>query len=247
MYRGRFSRTLALASLLVVAACARSAGGPEPVATPRAATVWTGDDPRAPMGPPRPDATLLEVEWAKQLRPLRVDTANTGAKIDVQLYAKDGSVDPTAVDAFSNAVADANGSFPLSERLVQLAIKAAHHFGARELEVVSAYRKPRRKDSGDHHSKGEALDFRLPGVDYRQLAVYLRSLPRVGVGVYTDRRTRYVHLDVRDRSFHWLDASPPGVTWREAALPDAKQAVRDASYDVESDLPLDPAVPRGRR
>jgi hypothetical protein len=48
-----------------------------------------------------------------------------------------------------------------------------------------------------------------------------------------------VHLDVRDRSFHWLDASPPGVTWREAALPDSKQSARDASYTAESDLPLD--------
>jgi uncharacterized protein YcbK (DUF882 family) len=181
---------------------------------------------------------LLEIAWAKDLAPLKVECANTGAKAAIRLYDPDGTVDAGAVEAFSRVAADSNGEFPLHDRLVQLAVKTAHHFGVGSLVVVSGYRKSRNR-SGDHHSKGEALDFRLPGIDYRQIAAYLRSLPRVGVGVYTDPRTHYVHLDVRDRSFHWLDASPPGVTWREAALPDAKQAARDASYTAESDLPLD--------
>jgi uncharacterized protein YcbK (DUF882 family) len=237
MSRGRLSRTLAVAALLSVAACARSAGGPEPSAPPRAALPVTEVEAEA-LGPPRPDPSLLEIGWAKDLHPLNVECANTGAKAAIRLYDADGTVDAGAVGAFSRVAADANGEFPLSDRLVQLAVKAAHHFGSSSLVVVSGYRKPRTK-TRDHHAKGEALDFRLPGVDYRQLAGYLRSLPRVGVGVYTDPRTHYVHLDVRDRSFHWLDASPPGVTWREAALPDSKQSARDASYTAESDLPLD--------
>jgi hypothetical protein len=61
----------------------------------------------------------------------------------------------------------------------------------------------------------------------------------VGVGIYTNAKTHYVHLDVRDRSYHWLDASPPGVTWREALLPDPSQQKRDSSYTPESDLPID--------
>jgi hypothetical protein len=235
MPRGRLSRTLAVAALLSVAACARSAGGPEPFAPQRPAEAVAEVEA---IGPPRPDPSLLEIAWAKELDPLNVECANTGAKAAIRLYDADGSVDAGAVGAFSRVAADSNGEFPLRDRLVQLAVKTAHHFGSSSLVVVSGYRKPRTR-SGDHHSKGEALDFRLPGVDYRQLAAYLRSLPRVGVGVYTDPRTHYVHLDVRDRSFHWLDASPPGVTWREAALPDSKQSARDASYTAEGDLPLD--------
>jgi Bacterial protein of unknown function (DUF882) len=239
MYRGASSRSLAVAALMVVAACARSAGGPEPVAPPRLteAKLDTADAPQ--LGPPRPDRTLLELAWAKELPALRVECANTGAKADVRLYAPDGAVDPIAVETFSQVAADSNGAFPLNERLVQLAVKAAHHFDVKSLEVVSAYRKPRKKGPGDHHTKGEALDFRLHGIDYRQLAGYLRSLSRVGVGVYTDPRTHYVHLDVRDRSFYWLDASPPGVVWREAAIQDSKLVARDAAYSAEGDLPLD--------
>ena len=230
-------RTLAGAALVLIAACSRTAGGPGPALSPR--PVVATAEPTGPFGPPRPDPALMEVSWAKSLPPLHVECANTGAKAEVRLYEPDGSVDPVAVETFSQVAADANGVFPLHERLVRLAVKTAHHFDAKSLVVVSGYRKPRSKASGDHHTRGEALDFKLPGVDYRQLAAYLRSLPRVGVGVYTDPRTHYVHLDVRDRSFHWLDASPPGVTWREARLADAQQAARDASYTDESDLPLD--------
>jgi hypothetical protein len=246
MDRRRHSCAIAVASVLLVAFvadCAELTGGPARAPDPPPDDEVVAETPTPePFGPPRPDPPSLEVAWAKALPPLHVECANTGAKTDLRLYDGSGSVDPAAVDAFSLVASDSNGAYPLHERLVRLAVKAARHFDARTLVVVSAYRKPHGKAPPDHHAKGEALDFRLPGVDYRKLAVYLRSLPRVGVGVYTDPRTQYVHLDVRDRSFHWLDASPPGVRWREAAIPDPKQAARDAAYTEESDLPLDRSV-----
>jgi uncharacterized protein YcbK (DUF882 family) len=255
MTRGRISRALALGALVFVAACALTSSAPLPAVPPAAvlpvpsaeetepSSLMFGPELGGSSDPPDfsepPELPALEVAWAKELPPLKVECANTGAKAALRLYGADGSVDPDALETFSEVAADANGVHPLHPRLVQLAVKTARHFGAKSLVVVSAYRKPRRKDSEDHHARGEALDFKLPGVDYRQLAAYLRSLPRVGVGVYTDARTRYVHLDVREKSFHWLDASPPGVVWREAQIPDAKQAARDAQYSDESDLPLD--------
>ena len=258
MRRGRFSRSalsrarfsgaplsrvIASTSILFIAACARDAA---PVASVGASVAPAASRAFAPPGaadawPARPSlARRAEVAWAGALPPLDVECANTGARAAIRLYAPDGSVDPAATAAFAEVAADTNGLFPLKERLLQLAVKSARHFDAKTLTVVSAYRRPRGKRSGDHHTKGEALDFRLSGVDYRQLAAYLRSLPRVGVGIYTDPRTHYVHLDVRDRSFHWLDASPPGVLWREASLPDAEQAARDAAYTEETDLPFEP-------
>jgi hypothetical protein len=59
----------------------------------------------------------------------------------------------------------------------------------------------------------------------------------VGVGIYTHPKTQFVHLDVRDRSFHWLDGSPPGVRWRERRLADPAQPKRDAAYVNVLDLP----------
>jgi uncharacterized protein YcbK (DUF882 family) len=193
----------------------------------------------APAPPPRVEPVALPVApWAVELAPLKVECANSGESASIRLYGNDGSLDEASVDAFSRIAADFNGYAPLNPRLVQLAVKAAQHFHAGRLVVVSAFRQ-KRAGKVDHHTAGEALDFKLPGVDYRKLAGFLRGYPLVGVGVYTHPKTQYVHLDVRDRSYHWLDASPPGVTWREALLPDPGQAARDASYTPESDLPID--------
>ena len=102
--------------------------------------------------------------------------------------------------------------------------------------MISAYRKPGRFREGPHAS-GKAIDFKLPGVAARALAAYLRTLPRVGVGVYTHPKTSYVHLDDREHSFHWLDASPPGRTWRERAIGNASLPKRDAAYCRADDWP----------
>ena len=69
------------------------------------------------------------------------------------------------------------------------------------------------------------------------LASYLRGLPRTGVGVYTHPKTQYVHLDVREHSFHWLDASPPRRRWREKSIGAADLEARDKRYEPSLDLP----------
>jgi hypothetical protein len=174
--------------------------------------------------------------WAAGLGPLRV-ISPTGRPRDLVLYRPDGSIDPKAVGVFAEAAAAPEQPVVmLPKRLVQLVVKAAHHFGAARVEIVSGWRS-----GGGPHGRAEAVDFRLSGVDYKKLAAYLRGLPRVGVGMYTHRRTRYVHLDVRERSYHWLDASPPRRHWKEMRLRDPKQAKRDASYTPEMDLPSDAA------
>jgi uncharacterized protein YcbK (DUF882 family) len=115
--------------------------------------------------------------------------------------------------------------------------KAAYHFRHYEVEVVSAYRKPGRRREGPH-GLGAAIDFRLRGVSATELARYLRELPRTGVGVYTHPKTQYVHLDSREHSFHWLDASPPRRHWRERSLGGRGLDARDAAYVPETDLPF---------
>jgi len=77
----------------------------------------------------------------------------------------------------------------------------------------------------------------MSGVKPEALASYLRKQPRVGVGIYTHRRTRFVHLDVRDNSYHWLDASPPGRNWRGQAIGGRSLPQLDASYQRAGDWP----------
>ena len=179
--------------------------------------------------------------WAVALGPIDVLNRNTDARGKVRLYDEHGVLDRGEARAFmrlagsSKVQPDDAGEEDerLDLRVVQLAIRAAHHFGDASISIVSATRVGAR----GKHGTGEALDFALEGVKAPLLAAYLRGLPRAGVGIYTHPRTQYVHLDVREHSYHWIDGSPPGVSWREQLLSDPKQAARDSAWSPRSDLP----------
>jgi len=183
-----------------------------------------------------PDPTFSE------LPALRFVNRNSGASAEVRLYDDAGGIDEQAalrLDALLGDTRDPKNceTHTLDRRTLQLAVRAALHFQVRELWVVSAYRKPGRRREGPHAS-GKALDFQLPGVNARSLAAYLRALPRVGVGIYTHPKTAFVHLDDREHSFHWLDASPPGRHWREMSLGGGvDMSWRDARYVRADDWP----------
>jgi len=217
---------------------------------------------RAPAGDERairdPDVSAdrgvaLSLGVAEQGRPfasfpaLRISNAR-GLTREVRLYDDDGSLDDAALRSLDALLADTRDaaevrSIPIEHRSLQLLFRAAYHFGASAVQVVSGYRQPGRRTEG-YHAEGKAIDFKLPGVRAVALASYLRTLSRVGVGVYTNRRTQFVHLDVRDRSFFWLDASPPGRRWRERPIRNASMGARDASYQPSEDWP-EGTRPRG--
>jgi len=176
--------------------------------------------------------------WAEHLGPIEVKNRNTGAHARIRLYEDDGGLSAEGLRAFVRVAAsdpsvDAEKDEPLEPRVIMLAFRAAYHFGGAPIVIVSAT----RKGAAGYHGTGDALDFRLEKIEARRLAAWLFGTPRAGVGVYTHPKTQYVHLDARARSYHWLDASPPGVRWREALLRDPIQVRRDAEYVPASDLP----------
>jgi len=176
---------------------------------------------------------VRSASWAEALVPIEVTSLATGRSATIRLYGLDGELDEAERMRLERVVARDGERHVLAARLEQLVVKAAHHFADAQVIVVSGWR-----EHAGRHTAGEALDFRLRGVHAARLAAYLRVLPRAGVGIYSHPRTQYVHLDVREPSYHWLDASPPGITWRERAIRDAGQAKRDASWTPGSDLPL---------
>ncbi len=171
--------------------------------------------------------------WAGALEAVEVESVSSHARASVRLYASDGSVDAKARDTFEQIVASPEDARPLALRVEQLVVKAAYHFRRARVLVVSGWRP-----HAGRHTSGEAVDFKLEGVRTAVLAAYLRHLPRAGVGGYTHPRTQFVHLDVRESSYHWIDASPPGVKWPEARLRDPSMNKRDASWTPDMDLPL---------
>lgn len=98
---------------------------------------------------------------------------------------------------------------PVSPRLLDLVYRAMRHFDAPLVHLISGYRADR---AGSRHTQGRAIDMVLPGVSNEELAAYVRQFGFVGVGVYP--KSGFVHLDVRDTSFFWLDQSLPNERCR---------------------------------
>ncbi|MDP9001580.1 MAG: DUF882 domain-containing protein [Myxococcota bacterium] len=173
------------------------------------------------------------VSWAAGLASIEVTSANTGASARIRLYDPTGGIDDDARTAFERVASREAEPHRLALRVEQLVFKAAYHFGVGGVRVVSGWRERAGK-----HTAAEAIDFRLDGVAPAKVAAYLRELPRVGVGIYTHPATQYVHIDIREPSYSWIDASPPGARWKERQLGDAHAAKRDAAYDPAMDLPI---------
>src|SRR5258708_10823605 len=206
---GLAAAVLAVLALAIAAGAARSQGLSE-------ARVFVETPLVAALRPAR------VVAWAEKLAPVEVESPN-GAVVRIRLYGSDGEIDPDALAAFERAASQDGNAYPLASRLVQIVFKAAYHFSGARVIVVSGFRA-----HASRHGTNEALDFKLKGLRAATLAAYLRGIPRTGVGVYTHPRKQYVHLDVREPSFHWIDASPPGVHWREGAMWDKGATNRDA-------------------
>jgi uncharacterized protein DUF882 len=173
------------------------------------------------------------VSWAASLPAIRFENQNTEASAFICLYDRAGDIDESARGEFERIASREPEPHPLAARVEQLVFKAAHHFGAGRVVIVSGWRQ-----HAGRHSSGEAVDFRLDGVYAPKVAAYLRGLPRVGVGIYTHPNTQFVHLDVRESSYSWIDGSPPGVHGWERPLWTAHSDKRDAAYQPEMDLPL---------
>ena len=175
------------------------------------------------------------------LSAVHIENQTTRESLDIKLYDTRGQIDEAAAARLDELLCDARSpkhheTTRLNRRTLQLLFKAAYHFGSHEVEVVSAYRKPGRRREGPH-ATGSAIDFRLRGVSASLLAAYLREIPRTGVGVYTHPKTQFVHIDSREHSFHWLDASPPRRSWREKSIGAADLGERDRHYSPDQDLP----------
>lgn len=196
---------------------------------------------RTPTLLPSADSAAPARTRFEQLRALHIENQTTRETRELKLYDALGQVDEAAARQLDELLCDARSPkhhevTRLNRRTLQLLYKAAYHFDSYEVEVVSAYRKPGRRREGPHGT-GAAIDFRLRGVSAQLLASYLRGVPRTGVGIYTHPKTQYVHLDSREHSFHWLDASPPRRRWREKSIGARDLEKRDALYTPEQDWP----------
>ncbi len=168
------------------------------------------------------------------LRPVRGEVATLTPGSD------EGGFDAVALAAAARALAhhEDGSEHPIEPRLLELVYRAARHFRAPYVIVISGYRPGR---ASSRHAHGRAIDFVLPGVADRRLAAWARRLGFVGVGIYPV--SGFVHLDVRERSYFWSDASGPSESNRErpilrSAWARADRDARRAGIEPTSDEPI---------
>jgi uncharacterized protein YcbK (DUF882 family) len=72
----------------------------------------------------------------------------------------------------------------------------ADRYDGRTIEFVSAYRVQRGESLTSPHRDARAIDFRIPGVQLREIRDYLwRSYTEVGIGWYPSEQ--FIHMDSR--------------------------------------------------
>ncbi len=126
---------------------------------------------------------------------------------------------------------------PIEPQLLDLVYRLQTHFEAPEVRVVSGYRTP-RKARRSNHARGRAIDFVIPGATDEDVAKFARAQGYVGVGVYPT--SGFVHVDVRDRSYFWVDGSGPGKRSRIRGILGDVAARSDAEAAQRGDRPVLP-------
>ncbi len=193
--------------MMAAGAFASPPGKPAP---PRRAPVY-GAMVRAWHAPPEaatPDGSGLR---------LVLQALNTTDRIELVAAGPRGGFAASDLDQAARMIRDlgSGAMHPVEPLLLDALFRVQAHFAAPEVRVLSGYRLPRR-GGASNHGRGRAIDFVLPGVPDADVAAFARTLGFVGVGIYP--ASGFVHLDVRDRSYFWTDASGPGRRNRERGI-----------------------------
>ena len=118
--------------------------------------------------------------------------------------------------------------------LMERAYRIVREFRVPYLWLISGYRDTR---STSRHSQGRAMDIVAPGVSNTQLARFARTFGYTGVGEYP--QSGFVHIDVRSRSYFWVDRSAPGARSRERQVRRGEAHQADHRARARGELPVE--------
>jgi uncharacterized protein YcbK (DUF882 family) len=141
------------------------------------------------VGKPAPPVISLYNTWTREWLALDADV-------------KGGLPAPATVDRFLRCHFT-NEPTEMDDALARTLREAARHFGRNRIDIVSGFRAPKynlmlRKKGHEvardsQHSHGNAVDFRIPGIDVKTLESWARGLRLGGVGLYLD--SGFIHVD----------------------------------------------------
>ena len=163
---------------------------------------------------------------------------NTGDRLELPAISDRGGFAASELDraAFVMRESHSGNEHPIEPRLLDVVYALQRHFGAQEVRMVSGYRTPHHGAS--NHGRGRAMDLVIPGASDEDVAKFAREMGFVGVGVYP--QSGFVHVDVRDRSYFWVDASGPGKRNRERGILGDLAQKSDQRAAVRGEKPTPP-------
>jgi uncharacterized protein YcbK (DUF882 family) len=169
---------------------------------------------------------------------LALTTVNRAESLAVAAGADDGGFSSVDLDRLAHLLRAMGGDeHPVDPRTLGLVYRIQVHFGVPEIRVVSGYRVP-KPGSHSNHGKGRAMDLVVPGVADEEVARFARELGFVGVGVYPT--SQFVHVDVRPRSYFWIDYSGPHMKNKESCILPAVAREGDAAALARGQTPIEP-------
>ncbi|MCL2723414.1 MAG: DUF882 domain-containing protein [Polyangiaceae bacterium] len=164
---------------------------------------------------------------------------NIHDRVELRAQSDRGDFSAEDLDRAAHILRDphSGNEHPIDPRLLDLVYRVAVHFHAQEIRIISGYRTP-HGGKVSNHGKGRAMDFVVPGATDEEVAKFAREQGFVGVGVYPT--SGFVHLDVRERSFFWVDASGPGKKGRTRGILSDLAHQSDAEAVARGDHPVPP-------
>ncbi|SRR5258706_99985 len=179
-----------------------------------------------------PTAPLAQSPAARPA--LVLEMLNTGERLELSPLRDDGGFKEEDLASASHALRDQRNDEECSidPRVLDLAYRLERHFQSKAVRVLSAFRVPHGRSN---HGRGRALDLVIPGTRDDEVARFARTIGFVGVGLYP--RSGFVHVDIRSRSFFWIDASGPGQRSRIVPILSTIAAAADAKARNRGEAP----------
>jgi uncharacterized protein YcbK (DUF882 family) len=211
---------------------------PAPTVDPRSSTAAAYLSGRQPLvGWHAASTRSMDRDAAGRSR-LVLTTLNRGETAAIPVVTDEGGFAAADLDRVAHLLRAATGDeHPVDPRTLALVYRIQTHFGVPEIRVVSGYRVP-KPGSRSNHGKGRALDMVVPGVPDEEVARFARAVGFVGVGVYPT--SQFVHVDIRPRSYFWVDFSGPHMKNRERGILGDLAAKSDAAALASGRAPIEP-------
>lgn len=157
-----------------------------------------------------------------------------GERVELTPERDDGGFDSEDLQRAEEALAArrSGARHPIEPGVLDRVYRAQRHFRVPFVWVVSGFREDR---ATSRHTMGRAMDVVMPGVRDTVLAEHFRAEGFSGVGTYT--LSGFVHIDVRNRSYFWLDGTSPGRRSRARRVLVSRASSMDARARARGVVP----------